>query len=281
MQDIKFSLIMATLGREKEIELFLLSLLNQSYKLFEIIIVDQNNGNKIRDIYNKYKNQCDIIYIKSKNKGLSLCRNIGMEHAKGNIITFPDDDCEYRADTLEKVYLFFINNPKYDFYTCNTSEKGINKSIFGGSKKDCSVKYYNIMKTAISFTIFVKTNAFNSFRFDERLGVGAEYGACEESDLILFLLKNKRRGFYQANDFIYHPYKQSGQDDIRLYNYGKGIGAFYKKAIFFYGYYFLFFQYILLIQKTIASCILFRNKKARYAALKGRLKGFLKYTVKN
>jgi glycosyltransferase involved in cell wall biosynthesis len=281
MQNIKFSLIMATLGREKEIELFFLGLLNQSYKLFEIIIVDQNINNKIHDIYNKYKNQCNIIYIKSEKKGLSLCRNIGLEYAKGNIIAFPDDDCEYKADTLQKVYLFFANNPEYDFYTCNTSEKDICKSIFRGFKKNCDIKYYNIMKTAISFTIFIKTKAFNSFRFDERLGVGAEYGACEESDLVLFLLKNKRRGFYHTNDFIYHPYKQSGQDATRLYNYGKGIGAFYKKAIFFYGYYFLFFQYILLIQKTIASCILLPNKKARYAALKGRLKGFLQYTVKN
>ena len=52
---MKFSLVMATLGRSEEIKIFLDSLSVQDYKNFELIIVDQNERDILRDIVDEYK----------------------------------------------------------------------------------------------------------------------------------------------------------------------------------------------------------------------------------
>ena len=92
---MRFSLIMATLGRFDEIRIFLDSIDLQNYTDFELIIVDQNEENILGDIILPYKKKFYINHIRIKEKGLSLARNVGIKYAKGDIIAFPDDDCIY------------------------------------------------------------------------------------------------------------------------------------------------------------------------------------------
>jgi hypothetical protein len=133
------------------------------------------------------------------------------------------------------------------------------------------------MNTGISFTIFVRANAAKEFKFDEQLGVGSEYGSGEESDLLLYLLKNNHKGFYNANAYIYHPYKIDNSD--RAFPYGKGFGALYKKAITTYKYYILFPVFIYLLLKQVFMICLYPFGKGRIASLKGRLYGFIHYRI--
>jgi Glycosyltransferases, probably involved in cell wall biogenesis len=99
---MKFSLIMATYGRSNEIENFLISLKNQTYKNFELIVIDQNDDDKAYKIIKKFQNDINIIYLKVSFKGLSKARNYGLNYASGQIIAFPDDDCEYPNDFIGK-----------------------------------------------------------------------------------------------------------------------------------------------------------------------------------
>lgn len=110
------SLIMPTLNRYDDIYLLMDSLENQTYKNFELIVVDQNDNSKVKEIVDKYIDKLDIKYIKSSKKGLSYNRNVGIDNAVGQIIGFPDDDCVYENDTLEKVINFF-NKMKIIKYT--------------------------------------------------------------------------------------------------------------------------------------------------------------------
>ena len=89
----KISVIVATYNLENYIEKCLESLVNQTYKNIEIIIVDDgsidNTYVKIANYKKKYEN---IIYIKKENGGLSSARNLGLEYATGEYITFVDGD---------------------------------------------------------------------------------------------------------------------------------------------------------------------------------------------
>jgi hypothetical protein len=131
------------------------------------------------------------------------------------------------------------------------------------------------MFTGISFTIFIRADAIKQFRFDEQLGVGAEYGSGEESDLLLYLLKNNNKGRYNADTYIYHPYKVD--NTTRAFPYGKGFGALYKKAITAYKYYILFPIFIYLLIKQALMICLHPSEEGRIASLKGRLFGFIHY----
>jgi glycosyltransferase involved in cell wall biosynthesis len=267
---------MATLGRKEEVTLFLNKLTEQTYKNFELIIIDQNDDDRLYNLYLKYKDIIELKYIRSGKKGLSLNRNIGLNNCYGDIVAFPDDDCEYDVNTLENVRNFFVNNEDYDFFTCNTKDKNNVNKIVDSQKKSAKISIYNVMFTGISFTIFVRMKAIRQFKFDEQLGVGAEYGSGEESDLILHLLKTNHRGFYNADTYIYHPYKTDNVD--RALPYGKGFGALYKKAVTTYKYYILFPVFIYLLFKQAIMICLHPSEKGRIASIKGRLHGFIHYS---
>jgi glycosyltransferase involved in cell wall biosynthesis len=266
---------MATLNRKEEVDFFIKTLLIQTYKYFELIIIDQNQDDKIYNIFLKYKDEINIKYIRSSKKGLSYNRNIGLKECSGDIIAFPDDDCEYCYDTLKKVVSFFEASPEYSFYTCNVKDKDGNNSVLYGDQADAEISLHNFMSTAISFTIFIRTESIIRFKFDERMGVGAEYGSGEESDLLLFLISNHKKGFYHANTYIYHP--NSFRSPDKLYSYGKGFGALYKKAIIIYHFYNFFFNFLLILIKEFIKIILFPQKKERIVTMKGRIHGFINY----
>lgn len=66
------SLIMPTLNRYDDIYLLMDSLENQTYKNFELIVVDQNDNSKVKEIVDKYIDKLDIKYIKSSKKRIEL-----------------------------------------------------------------------------------------------------------------------------------------------------------------------------------------------------------------
>ena len=103
---MKISFIVATLG-ERDISPLLSSLENQIFKDFEVIIIDQSKDQKMHDFISLYKNTININYIHSSILGISLNRNLGIQQARGEILAFPDDDCEYPVNMINKITLFF------------------------------------------------------------------------------------------------------------------------------------------------------------------------------
>jgi glycosyltransferase involved in cell wall biosynthesis len=270
---MKFSLIMATLGRYNEVVIFLDSLRDQNYKNAELIIVDQNDDDKIDKLCLSYP--MNIRVIKSNVKGLSINRNLGLTYATGDIVAFPDDDCEYESDTLEKASIFFTGNPSYNFYTCNTKEKNSDKAILETRRNDCDIKLSNFLSVGISFTIFIRSETIAGFSFDEQLGVGAAFGSGEESDLLLYLIKNKKKGKYHAKHYIYHPGKT--ENIQRVYSYSLGFGAVFKKALYVYRLYSMFFIFLYRISRNIFKLCLHPGDKTTRALVSGRLNGFFRY----
>lgn len=280
----KFSLIMATLGRKKEVENFMNSLKKQTYNNFELIIVDQNENNYIAHLYNEYSKYYTIKYVHIDKKGLSLARNVGLKYASGDIIAFPDDDCEYDKDILDEVNTFFTNNLNYNILTCNLLDKDLNKQSNGKwPHKDKDLNTINIFKTGISCTIFIKKVNMEDINFDEKLGVGAYLGSGEETDMLLQLIHNKYKGRYVHNLHVYHD-DQKELDNIKIYNYSLGFGAVIKKELAYRKNYFYVNKLLInILIKPIIGIILYtilfnRNKRLTYInKLNGRLQGFIKY----
>lgn len=111
---------MPTLNREVFIRGAILSVLNQTYENYELIIKDGGDCYcHIRDLLNKGK---EIIYIKSKDKNLSHAFNQGLKMATGDIICWANDDDLLYPDTFEKVIKNFIKDwlyGKIDIYKNN------------------------------------------------------------------------------------------------------------------------------------------------------------------
>ena len=101
---MKYSFIVPAYNTEKYIDKCLKSIFSNTYKNFEVIIVNDGSTDKTEDIINKYIKKYDnIIYIKQKNMGLSLARNNGVKKATGDYLLFIDSDDYVEKNLLENI----------------------------------------------------------------------------------------------------------------------------------------------------------------------------------
>ena len=119
MEDrVDVSVVIATYHRDAALERALRSLKAQTFRSFEVIVVDDNNDSVwSRKVENIIKSQegTEIRHIvNTENSGSAKSRNIGVENARGEYITFLDDDDEYLPEKIEAQYAF-MKQGGYDF----------------------------------------------------------------------------------------------------------------------------------------------------------------------
>lgn len=101
---IKYSFIVPVYNTEKYLKKCLDSLINQTYKDFEIIVVNDGSTDKSSSIISKYqKKYKNIIVIDKENEGLSMARNRGAQKSSGKYIIFVDSDDYVSNKLLEEV----------------------------------------------------------------------------------------------------------------------------------------------------------------------------------
>jgi GT2 family glycosyltransferase len=88
----KISIIVPVFNRVESLELTLIGFMQQSYKNFEIIIVNDGGIATIEDVVNKFKNDMDIKYIYQQHLGRAATRNRALGIASGEYLIFNDDD---------------------------------------------------------------------------------------------------------------------------------------------------------------------------------------------
>lgn len=226
-----FSLIVPTINRIADLDIFFNSvlLLNFDLSKIEIIVVDQNEKGYLSDLIQKY-DELNIIHIYSKRKGLSYNRNLGMRLSSGNIICFPDDDCQFYPDTFSTLYHITELNPsKCLFIGCIYDRE---KNIFrfkNWSSKNQNINTINFYFFSSSITMFIRKNSI--VEFDEQMGVGAKYGSCEDVDFIYHILKKtKLSGFYSPLIQVNHADpKLTTMPLSKVKSYASGFGYFISK----------------------------------------------------
>ncbi len=103
----KFSIIVPVYNVEKYIEKCLNSIFNQSFKDYEVIVVNDGTKDNSMDIVNKF----DVKVINQKNQGLSEARNSGVKAAHGDYLVFIDSDDYIEKDLLKNINKSLENNP--------------------------------------------------------------------------------------------------------------------------------------------------------------------------
>ena len=113
----KISVIINVYNGEDYISRCIKSVINQTYKNLEILIINDGSTDNTLKICKSY-NDKRIKIISTDNLGLSLSRNVGLDNAKGKYIYFVDADDYIDLDTIEYLYIL-CKKYKVQFATCN------------------------------------------------------------------------------------------------------------------------------------------------------------------
>ena len=139
------SIIMPSYNTAKYIEESIQSVLNQTYKNWELIIVDDCSTDNTDEIVSQF-NDKRIIYLKNEqNSGAAISRNRALREAKGKWIAFLDSDDLWLPEKLERQIQFMIDNDCYFSYTRYTEidEKSKeNGKVITGPRKITKRKMY-------------------------------------------------------------------------------------------------------------------------------------------
>ena len=179
---MKISVIIPTYNRKHTLHRAIESVLNQTFKPLEIIVVDDGSndgtGEWVEEIYPSIK------YIFIKNSGVSAARNTGVRSANGQWIAFLDSDDEWMPEKLEQQSLLL--GADREAALCHTNEIWIRNGVrvnqlkkhtkFGGYIFE---KCLDICRISPSSAILSKKIFKNIGYFDESLKV------CEDYDMWL------------------------------------------------------------------------------------------------
>lgn len=276
---MRFSLVLATVGRTWELERFLAALEQQTYQDIELIVVDQNSNNRLSSILQACADSLEIVHLRT-DPGVSAARNLGLEHVSGDVVSFPDDDCWYPPDLLERVRDFLESRPEVDGISGRVETEG-GPSYARFDKSPGDVTLLNAWRRTVTWTLFLRnTVTARVDGFDETLGAnsGTAWGGVEDIDYALRIVRAEFRIHYDPSITVFHPnpledgYKGTSG---RAYYYGAGIGHIWRK----HGHPLWFVGYHLLrpLGGAALSLACGHTYKALYhwSAFRGRLRGWL------
>ena len=257
------------------------SFVNQEFKDFEILVVDQNRDSRVSSVLVPYERELDIRLIATPTRqGISCGRNDGWRQARGNVIVFPDDDCWYPSWFLRKG-IELLDSTVADLVSGRFADE-VGRSINGRfASRAQRITRRNVWLTQSESASFYSRELLERLGgFDEELGVGSfsPWQAAEGPDLILKSLERRFVGYYDPSLYgFHHEYDlddPSGRMKKRGRMYARGMGYVLRRHRF--GIFSLLHWASRPLLTALVAAIRGKSYRARYAlsVALGRLEGW-------
>ena len=130
MMKRKYSIIVPVYNVEKYINECLSSLINQTYKNIEIVVINDGSSDNSLSLIEEYSRIDDRIrVIDQKNMGLGYTRNVGIDNAVGDYILFVDSDDYISLNTCEEIEAVLSYNNEVDIIVLGRYRFADRKSV--------------------------------------------------------------------------------------------------------------------------------------------------------
>ena len=209
--DLKVSIILPNYNSSKTIVATINSILQQTYKNWELIIVDDYSDQKTKNILSRYKKikKIKILYLK-KNKGAGQCRNLAIKKTNSYYLAFIDSDDLWKKNKLKKQINFMQRNNfdfTYTYYETFNKNKKIIKTIkiptkfnFQSFVRNTSIATSSMVvkRTLSNKTKFSNTKICEDYYFKCQLLKKTQFAYCCPHYLVQYQI---RENSLQSNRF--------------------------------------------------------------------------------
>lgn len=174
--DPKISIIIPSFNQGQFIEETILSIIHQSYKNFEIIIIDGGSTDNAVEIIKKHESHLSY-WISEKDKGQSNAINKGLKAATGEIVTWLNSDDYYEPGALEKIVKLFQKHPNAGIIHGKARLFGdkINDKIIGLEKDIPLCEYLPFMRFPQPSSFYKRAYLNSDFPVNEDLHYAMDF----------------------------------------------------------------------------------------------------------
>jgi glycosyltransferase involved in cell wall biosynthesis len=151
----KISVIIPTYNSANYLPEAIESVLAQTYKNFEIVVIDDGSTDNTKEVVVPYLDQ--IVFLETENGDPAKARNHGIRKSSGEYVAFLDADDIWCPDKLERQLAYFSKNPHYHLVFSDAYETGVN----------------NLQKDTLFFSILGRVKPMAGFVFNELLDEAA------------------------------------------------------------------------------------------------------------
>ena len=230
---MKYSIIVPVFNRPDEVDELLQSLVGQTLKDFEVVIVEDGSEKPCKDVCDKYAGKIDLKYFMKKNSGPGQSRNYGAERANGEYFIVLDSDVVLPEGYLKAVDDELNREPSdafggpdcaHDSFT--ETQKAISYSMTSffttggirGGKKKLDKFYPRSFNMGIRRDVYMRLGGFSKMRFGEDI----------DFSIRIFKAGCKCRLFPEA--WVWHKRRTDMRKFFRqVYNSGIARVNLYKK----------------------------------------------------
>jgi len=236
---MKISIIMASYNYANYIKQAIDSILNQTYKNWELIIVDDGSLDNSLEIINNYvENNENISFYKHENglnKGLSATLQLGLSKATGDYIAFLESDDYWTENHLEEKVKILKSNPAIKFIFNQTQLFGdaevikdhLEKTNYASNLVDRPDSYeympFSFLEMSVVGTfssMMIEKNVINECNFNTPYGPYLDWWLCHQIAIkhkMYFL--NKKLTYWRLHKKSYTNEKYSKQNQQKIDNY--------------------------------------------------------------
>ena len=225
MENELISIIVPIYNVENYLRQCLDSILNQTYQNFECLLINDGSPDNSADICREYAvKDSRFKYFEKGNGGVSSARNLGIEHSKGEYITFIDSDDWVDSDYLEVLYTTLLEegadiavstykkfNIKDNCFYFHIFQRGYDKKTFTGQELIDNLQVLSSFDHSYSSTWgkLVKSVRVETIRFNEETTLGEDmefwYKLFLISDKVVYI--NKDAYIYRTSDDAYKHFE--------------------------------------------------------------------------
>ncbi|MDR7127726.1 glycosyltransferase involved in cell wall biosynthesis [Algoriphagus sp. 4150] len=202
----EFSVIIPTYNRAYCIKNAVDSVLNQNYRDFELLVIDDNSKDETTTVLNEYGDSIKSIKL-SNNSGNAVARNVGINNSQGKIIVFLDSDDTFEKFYLDELYKSAQKNGDFDFFW--TGINLFNNGEFQGKRHwhptftQPGLEFFNELRIGTNFGLAIRSHVLSKTGlFDESLK------ASVDRDFLLRISQNFK-GFPIPGHFINYTLNSS------------------------------------------------------------------------